>query len=168
MIALAEGGYECIDRVILCKVDCFSLRLHTAPPLFVNSSVLLTVFVDLPATLPCHVLPDPLLSFIWLFEGETLDVSTGSGLELLANGSLVIASVSTNQEGTFTCVASNSLGSALGFVMVTVLGKLVPCLKLAMAFILTLLASFPGLSPAPLEKRGTFILFPYSSHCCNC
>ena len=42
----------------------------------------------------------------------------------LSNGSLLIQSISVNNEGTFTCTALNDLGSAQGTVTLEVLGEL--------------------------------------------
>ncbi len=95
----------------------------TAPPLFLNSSVSLTAILSLPVLLPCYTLPDPSLTFMWLFEGQLLDISSpSSGLEVLTDGTLYISSVTVGHEGMFTCIASNSLGIAQGFVTLDVLG----------------------------------------------
>ena len=86
---------------------------------------MVTAIVGLPSTLPCHTLPDSTLMFTWVFEDQSLDISSpSSGLELLENGSLVIADVTVDDEGVFTCIATNSLGTAQGFVTMEVLGML--------------------------------------------
>ena len=75
-----------------------------------------------PAILPCSVhLPDPTLSFQWSHNAQPLNIATG--IQLLSNGSLSIASVQSSLGGTYMCVASNMLGTVQSTVVVNVEGK---------------------------------------------
>ena len=95
-----------------------------AAPILLNASLSLTAVAGSPFTLPCSVrLPDPSLSFQWLFNSQPLNPMATEGLELLSNGSLAITSADTSMEGTFVCVASNSLGTVRSTVVVNVAGK---------------------------------------------
>ena len=80
------------------------------------------MFEDTSVTLPCSVVPDNDLTFTWLFQGEVLNLPS-EGMQLLSDGSLSIASVSAQQEGIYTCVVINTLGSAQGEVALDILGK---------------------------------------------
>ena len=73
--------------------------------------------------LPCHATPDPSLSFSWLLAGVPLPQQ-----QVLSNGGLSIGSVAESNEGTYTCVATNTLGSAQGTVQLTVNGTSIHCI----------------------------------------
>ena len=89
-----------------------------APPIFWNSVLSLTALTQSPFTLPCDVLPDPTISFVWQFNGT--NVVLGEMFTLLSSGSLMISTVGDSNEGTFTCIVTNTFGRALGTVVLDV------------------------------------------------
>lgn len=93
----------------------------TVPPSFQNLTLNLTAVPSSPITLPCATFPDPTLTFSWFFNGVSL--SSGGALVLTEDGGLVLSSVQSSDEGTYTCSATNSLGTANGTVHLDVLGK---------------------------------------------
>ena len=112
------------DQCIIMPALNFSLPLTPAPPILLNASISLTAVAGSPTILPCSVrLPDPALSFQWSHNAQPLDTATTEGIQLLSNGSLSIASIRSSLGGTYTCVASNTLGTVQSMVVVNVEGK---------------------------------------------
>ena len=90
-----------------------------------NVNVTLSAVINTTVALPCDIILDLTVTFTWQFDGVNLDPSTSEGMyEILPNGSLVISDVTESHEGTYTCVATNSLGVASGNVLLTVNSKL--------------------------------------------
>ena len=89
-------------------------------------NVSLTTVEGHTATLPCHTLPDPTLTFTWFFNGNQIVLPSNeeNGPSLLSNGSLFYPVVSQSLEGGYMCVARNGLGTAQGTVQLTVFGEL--------------------------------------------
>lgn len=109
--------------VLLVSLLLLSTAFRPVPPSFQNQTLRLTAVPSTEMTLPCAVFPDPTLAFSWFFEGVSLSTSGGS-FNISEDGSLVISSVQAANEGTFTCMARNSLGTANGTVFLDVLSKL--------------------------------------------
>lgn len=96
-----------------------------------NANVTLSAVINTTVALPCDIILDLTITFTWQFDGVNLDPSTSEGMyEILPNGSLVISDVRESHEGTYTCVATNSLGVASGNVLLTVNSKLTILLSL--------------------------------------
>lgn len=106
-------------------VDTMSYLYLLAPPLFVDSSIAMTIIEGQEVTLPCDTLPDPTLIYTWFFNDIfiLLPSDDENGPTLLSNGSLYYPSVVDDMEGNYTCEARNNLGSAEGTIQLTVLGK---------------------------------------------
>ena len=102
----------------VCIVVMFFFAFSKAPPIFWNSVLSLTALTQSPFTLPCDVLPDPTISFVWQFNGT--NVVLGEMFTLLSSGSLMISTVGDSNEGTFTCIVTNTFGRALGTVVLDV------------------------------------------------
>lgn len=98
---------------------------HVAPPIFRELSTTLTAVTQSQVTLPCDFLPDPTITFFWRLSGQTIDVLDTESYSILDNGSLVILNVVVSDEGTYTCVAMNPLGTAQGNVVLDVQSKLI-------------------------------------------
>lgn len=111
------------ETVLYIKTLLFSI----VPPSFQVLTVNVTAIPMQPTTLPCSTFPDPTLSYVWSFNGTPLSPAAPGGagslvLDIEAGG-LTITSVRNSNEGTYTCTASNNLGSANGTVFLNVLGK---------------------------------------------
>ena len=90
-----------------------------------NTNIAITSITGSQATLPCDIILDPTITFTWQFDGANINPSTSAGtFTILSNGSLVISAVANSHEGTFTCVATNTLGTAEGNVTLTVYSEL--------------------------------------------
>lgn len=95
--------------------------------MFLNPSISTTVIEGQDVTLPCAVLPDPTLSFSWSFNDIPISLPSNEeeGPVLYSNGSLYLPAVdASDHDGTYTCLASNNLGTAEGTVSLTVFGKI--------------------------------------------
>ena len=101
-------------NVILTNIYISSL----APPMLYNGNISVTTIVGSSLTLPCNVRPEMNLTFTWFFQGLAVSMA-----RVLPNGALSIPSVSVSQEGTYTCLVSNQLGSAQEYVTLTVQGR---------------------------------------------
>lgn len=90
-----------------------------------DPTISLTTIEGQQIILPCDTLPDPTLTFTWSFNGIPISLPSNdeSGPTLLSNGSLSYSSAAKALEGSYTCVVSNSLGSAQGTVQLTVFGE---------------------------------------------
>ena len=94
------------------------------PPSFQNQTVNVSAIPSRPATLPGATFPDPTLSFSWSFNGVPLvPEASGGALRVLEDGSLVLSSVQSADEGVYTCTATNNLATANGTVYLDVLSK---------------------------------------------
>ena len=112
--------------VMMLSLSCGEiLYTFTAPPLFVESFVSVTTIEGHEVILPCHTLPDPTLTFTWSFNDIPISLPSNdeSGPTLLSNGSLLYSSVEDEMEGSYTCQATNNLGSAEGTIQLTVFGE---------------------------------------------
>lgn len=67
-----------------------------------------TVYQGHTAVLHCQVTGDPEPHIHWMVKDKTLDISKNRRIQKMANGSLVIRDVTTDDTGRYTCVAGNS------------------------------------------------------------
>lgn len=82
----------------------------TGPPVFRRPLEPVTVTIGGVATLNCDVYSNPILNDqSWRFNGVTI-VSDGLHI-ILTNTQLIINGVQSEDEGSYTCVATNDYGS---------------------------------------------------------
>uniref|UniRef100_A0A665WTQ7 Inactive tyrosine-protein kinase 7 n=1 Tax=Echeneis naucrates TaxID=173247 RepID=A0A665WTQ7_ECHNA len=67
-----------------------------------------TVYQGHKAILHCQATGDPEPHIHWMVKDKTLDISKNRRFQKMANGSLVISDVTTDDTGRYTCVAGNS------------------------------------------------------------
>lgn len=113
IINILQAGNLIITN-ILTNIYISSL----APPMLYNGNISMTAIVGSSLTLPCNVRPEMNLTFTWFFQGLAVSMA-----RILPSGALSIPSVSVSQEGTYTCLVSNQLGSAQEYVTLTVQGR---------------------------------------------
>ncbi|KAM9810094.1 inactive tyrosine-protein kinase 7 [Syngnathus typhle] len=67
-----------------------------------------TVYQGHTAILHCQATGNPEPHIHWMVKDKTLDISRNRRIQKMANGSLVISDVTTDDTGRYTCVAGNS------------------------------------------------------------
>ncbi|XP_061600949.1 inactive tyrosine-protein kinase 7 isoform X1 [Cololabis saira] len=67
-----------------------------------------TVYQGHTAILHCQASGDPEPHIHWMVKDKTLDISKSPRFQKMANGSLIISDVTTDDTGRYTCVAGNS------------------------------------------------------------
>lgn len=101
-----------------------SIMIPIAIPSHTVAEVSIVVVIHSSVILPCHVDPDESIKFSWTKDGVSLSLPS-PGYQLLSNGSISIQTVAVSQEGVYVCTASNSAGSSMGTVELTIQGTLV-------------------------------------------
>ncbi|XP_015257287.1 PREDICTED: protein turtle homolog A-like [Cyprinodon variegatus] len=108
-----SGNYTCIPTNGLLTPPTASAILtimHPAKALPVPQETYLPT--GMGGVIPCPVAAQPpLLHVNWIKDGEPLDLSMYPGWTLKTDGSLVMATVNEDAEGTYTCTPYNSYGS---------------------------------------------------------
>ncbi|XP_068096243.1 hemicentin-1 isoform X2 [Hyperolius riggenbachi] len=95
------------------------INLHVQEvPIIHNEADYLEALVNSSITLPCEAIGTPFPTITWQKEG--VGIKTGDYYSILPNGNLIIASVTQEDGGTYTCIAQNQAGSALGRVRLKV------------------------------------------------
>ncbi|KAM5147900.1 hemicentin-1 [Mantella aurantiaca] len=129
---LSSGGIE-IPRTDLthtgrytCKAinEVGSAQIHIylyvqEVPVIHSQADYLEATVNNSITLPCEALGTPSPTITWQKEG--VGIKTGGRYVMFSNGTLNIAYVTQKDGGTYTCIAQNSAGTALGKVKLKVL-----------------------------------------------
>ncbi|XP_063057327.1 hemicentin-1 isoform X2 [Engraulis encrasicolus] len=114
-----SGLYVCVASNIAGNfTQTVRLSVHV-PPSIQAGPRLMKVQVDHPVELPCVAQGVPEPSISWLREGAALEVSRGN-YRLSADGSLKIRKVSLDDEGVYTCRASNVAGQAEAHIQILV------------------------------------------------
>ena len=116
----------CSMEIVMYKLQCISPShcLYFSPlvlPSTVPAQGLVDAFRGDQVSLRCNVMGDPSPSMVWLFHGEQL--ATGLHYRLLANGTLVIVSMTAAQGGEYVCVAENLMGRSNATVTVEYNGE---------------------------------------------
>ena len=149
--------------MIFCLQAVCLTCLFVVPPSFQNRTVNITAVPSLPLILPCLTFPDPTLSFTWLFNGVPLPPASQLVQE---DGGLRIPNVLGNNEGVYTCIASNNLGSANGTVYLNVLGE---CSHAVFREGLALsLKGVPAYTSTCQAAVQYFCVLPFSGSCGKC
>uniref|UniRef100_A0A8C4KYI3 Ig-like domain-containing protein n=1 Tax=Equus asinus asinus TaxID=83772 RepID=A0A8C4KYI3_EQUAS len=128
-------------------------------PSFLRRPMNQVVLADAPVDFPCEVQGDPPPRLRWRKEDGELPI--GSRYEIRSDHSLWIGHVNAEDEGTYTCVAENSVGRAEASGSLTVHGEgppgtacKWPCSPHAQLYIPTSTPS-PYLAPLPLCQSST-------------
>ncbi|KAM8931068.1 hemicentin-1 [Pelodytes ibericus] len=106
------GRYTCkaTNEVGSAQIH-FSLHVQEVPVIH-NPSDYLEVILDSPVALSCDASGLPFPTITWQKEGAK--IKTGIGYAILPNGSLNIVRATLDDAGTYTCIAQNLAGTALG------------------------------------------------------
>ncbi|XP_037127138.1 inactive tyrosine-protein kinase 7 [Syngnathus acus] len=103
------GNYTCIAsnslqgeiRALVSLTVAVYIRFKVEPE---NT----TVYQGHTAILHCQATGNPEPHIHWMVKDKTLDISRNRRIQKMANGSLVISDVTTDDTGRYTCVAGNS------------------------------------------------------------
>ena len=83
------------------------------------------MFKDSEDKLNCEPDAAPLPTFVWFkVTGNTrVEIKSGGHYNILSNGTLIIANVTQNDEGRYSCEATNDLGTDKAAADASVLGR---------------------------------------------
>merc|ERR1719376_310284 len=95
------------------------LRVKTSSPVMVRGPMNLTALDGKDATIHCVAEGAPAPNVTWYFNDGELSFS--GRIQLLEDGSLLIAKVRSTDRGKYTCVRSNEAGSVRGQAWMTVM-----------------------------------------------
>ncbi|MEE6496324.1 hypothetical protein FKM82_002300 [Ascaphus truei] len=112
------GTYTCVavNDVGSAQIHV-NLHVQEVPVIHGQSDYLEVVLSD-SITLSCEALGTPAPTITWQKEG--ISIKTGSGYTILPNGNLNIAKAVQGDAGTYTCIAQNPAGTALGKIKLKV------------------------------------------------
>ncbi|XP_055671290.1 hemicentin-1 [Falco peregrinus] len=117
---LAHGGqYTCVARNAAGSAHRHATLHVQEPPVIHTQPGALDVIMNNPILLPCEATGTPRPVVTWQKEGINV-VTTGNSYMVLPSGSLQIAKSSVEDAGTYTCVAQNPAGTALGKIKLKV------------------------------------------------
>ncbi|KAG8556198.1 hypothetical protein GDO81_017962 [Engystomops pustulosus] len=106
------GTYTCraVNEVGAAQIY---INLHVQEvPVIQSQAEYLDAVINQSVTLACEATGTPLPTQTWQKEGVT--IKTGSHYTILSNGSLKIVNVRQEDAGSYTCIAQNPAGTALG------------------------------------------------------
>ncbi|XP_072199268.1 hemicentin-1 isoform X3 [Excalfactoria chinensis] len=119
-VQLAHAGrYTCVARNTAGSAHKHTTLHVQEPPIIQIQPGMLDVVVNNPVLLPCEAVGTPQPIIMWQKEGISI-MSTGNGYTVLPNGSLQITESAVEDAGTYTCVAQNPAGTALGKIKLKV------------------------------------------------
>uniref|UniRef100_A0A8C4U7D5 Hemicentin-1 n=1 Tax=Falco tinnunculus TaxID=100819 RepID=A0A8C4U7D5_FALTI len=117
---LAHGGqYTCVARNAAGSAHRHATLHVQEPPVIHTQPGALDVIMNNPILLPCEATGTPRPVVTWQKEGINV-LTTGNSYMVLPSGSLQIAKSSVEDAGTYTCVAQNPAGTALGKIKLKV------------------------------------------------
>ncbi|XP_015725366.1 hemicentin-1 isoform X1 [Coturnix japonica] len=119
-VQLAHAGrYTCVARNTAGSAHKHTTLHVQEPPIIQIQPGMLDVVVNNPVLLPCEAVGTPQPIIMWQKEGINI-MSTGNSYMVLPNGSLQITESAVEDAGTYTCVAQNPAGTALGKIKLKV------------------------------------------------
>ena len=123
-IFVPNGGYICLYILIVLCIFSF-LSFLPVPPIFTESPMNQTIPKGHTARIPCSASGDPLPLIKWFKSQDS--IGNDLHFSVLANGTLVINSVSERDSGWFTCRATNNAGTVQkkAYLLVSGMKKLV-------------------------------------------
>ena len=95
-----------------CKCLLFS---YTVAPEIISSSSEIVIFEDIPFTLECSYEGFPAPTITWTLNNSVVTNDSSSGISIsMTSGSSRLKSntASNSSEGTYSCVANNTIGTA--------------------------------------------------------
>ena len=116
-VSRKDGGvYICkIENILGKAVTTAQLMIFSRLRFKVRPPAQLTALIGLPVRLPCVAESSLKPTITWMKDGKpSLPVDSN----ILQNNTLVISSVKTSHEGSYTCKATNALSSVLASVQV--------------------------------------------------
>ncbi|XP_053098888.1 hemicentin-1 isoform X3 [Hemicordylus capensis] len=113
------GRYTCMARNAAGSAHRHvTLRVQEPPAIQLQPGTL-DVILNNPVLLPCEAVGTPHPIITWQKEGISV-ITTGNSYTILPGGSLQIARATTEDAGTYICVAQNPAGTALGKIKLKV------------------------------------------------
>uniref|UniRef100_A0A8C3PW12 Hemicentin 1 n=1 Tax=Chrysolophus pictus TaxID=9089 RepID=A0A8C3PW12_CHRPC len=112
------GRYTCVARNTAGSAHRHA-TLHVQGKVQKENPGMLDVIVNNPILLPCEAVGTPQPIITWQKEGINI-MTTGNRYMVLPNGSLQITESTVEDAGTYTCVAQNPAGTALGKIKLKV------------------------------------------------
>uniref|UniRef100_A0A8C3GM35 Hemicentin 1 n=1 Tax=Cairina moschata TaxID=8855 RepID=A0A8C3GM35_CAIMO len=113
------GLYTCVARNAAGSAHRHATLHVQEPPVIQTQPGMLDVIVNNPVLLPCEAMGTPQPIITWQKEGINV-ITAGNGYMVLPSGSLQIAKSTVEDAGTYTCVAQNPAGTALGKIKLKV------------------------------------------------
>uniref|UniRef100_A0A8B9BNN6 Hemicentin 1 n=1 Tax=Anser brachyrhynchus TaxID=132585 RepID=A0A8B9BNN6_9AVES len=113
------GRYTCVARNAAGSAHRHATLHVQEPPVIQTQPGMLDVIVNNPILLPCEAMGTPQPIIMWQKEGINI-ITAGNGYMVLPSGSLQIAKSTVEDAGTYTCVAQNPAGTALGKIKLKV------------------------------------------------
>ncbi|NXL89730.1 HMCN1 protein, partial [Alectura lathami] len=113
------GRYTCVARNAAGSAHRHATLHVQEPPVIQTQPGMLDVIVNNPILLPCEATGTPRPIITWQKEGINI-ITTGNSYMVLPSGSLQIAKSASEDAGTYTCVAQNPAGTALGRIKLKV------------------------------------------------
>ncbi|XP_010130628.1 PREDICTED: hemicentin-1, partial [Buceros rhinoceros silvestris] len=113
------GRYTCVAQNAAGSAHRHATLHVQEPPVIQTQPGALDVIVNNPILLPCEVTGTPQPIITWQKEGINI-ITTGNSYLVLPSGSLQIAKSTVEDAGTYTCVAQNPAGTALGKIKLKV------------------------------------------------
>uniref|UniRef100_A0A8B9SME3 Hemicentin 1 n=1 Tax=Anas platyrhynchos TaxID=8839 RepID=A0A8B9SME3_ANAPL len=113
------GRYTCVARNAAGSAHRHATLHVQEPPVIQTQPGMLDVIVNNPVLLPCEAMGTPQPIITWQKEGINV-ITAGNGYMVLPSGSLQIAKSTVEDAGTYTCVAQNPAGTALGKIKLKV------------------------------------------------
>ncbi|XP_064477865.1 protein sidekick-like isoform X1 [Ornithodoros turicata] len=115
------GVFQCVASNELGEVLTTTwLHIKISPPSFVRAPENVTVLDGMDAQLTCGVVGSPTPNTTWLYNGVVPLQSEGR-IQIMDNGNLLLASVTTSDSGEYSCTRANSAGSVSSSAYLTVL-----------------------------------------------
>lgn len=123
-IFVPNGDYICLYILIVLCIFSF-LSFLPVQPIFTESPMNQTIPKGQTARIPCSASGDPLPLIKWFKSQDS--IGNDLHFSVLANGTLVINSVSERDSGWFTCRATNDAGTVQkkAYLLVSGMKKLV-------------------------------------------
>ncbi|KFO28580.1 Hemicentin-1 [Fukomys damarensis] len=113
------GRYTCVARNAAGSAHRHVTLFVQDPPVIQPQPSEVDVIVNNPILLPCEATGTPSPFISWQKEGINV-ITSGKSHAALPSGSLQISRAAREDAGTYTCVAQNSAGTALGKIKLTV------------------------------------------------
>ncbi|XP_059099411.1 protein sidekick-like isoform X3 [Tigriopus californicus] len=115
-----SGMFQCTGENQAGTITGYTwLKVKTSSPIMVNGPTNMTAIDGKDATIPCEAEGAPTPNITWyLNDGQ---ISFSGRIQILEDGSLLLAKVRSTDAGKYTCIRTNEAGSATGEAWVSVM-----------------------------------------------